>query len=59
METATLACNDKTSLIYAELRDIAGSRWFDLNRLTECRLAWEETAKIRREILAHNDPGSK
>lgn len=59
IETATGACEDQTSMLYARIVDTAGSRFFDLNRLAECRNAWETALKIRRERLSHDNPFSK
>ena len=55
VETAIGACEDKMSILYARLVDTAGSRFFDLNRLSDCRNAWETALKIRKECLAHDD----
>lgn len=55
LETAIGACEDKTSIFYARLVDIAGSRFFDLNRLSDCRNAWETTLRIRKERLDYDD----
>jgi hypothetical protein len=59
IETAIGACEDKTSMLYARLVDTAGSRYYDLNRLSDCRTSWETTLQIRRERLAHDHPFSK
>lgn len=59
VETAILACEDKTSLVYAQLLNISGSRFYDTNRLAECREVWENVLKVRLEHYAHNDPSSK
>jgi tetratricopeptide (TPR) repeat protein len=59
LSTATSACDDKTSLIYAELRNTAGAAYFELNLLSDCRMAWEECIAIRTKQLPHDDPGSK
>jgi tetratricopeptide (TPR) repeat protein len=59
IETGIEACEDKTSLLYARLVDTAGSRFSDLNRLSDCRNAWETALKIRRERLSHDSPLSK
>jgi hypothetical protein len=59
LETGIEACEDKTSMLYAQLVDTAGSRFFDLNRLSDCRNAWETALKIRRERLSHDSPYSK
>jgi tetratricopeptide (TPR) repeat protein len=56
IETATSACVDKTSLLYARLMLISGNIAYDLNRLTECRNAWDITMRIRLNKLAHDDP---
>jgi tetratricopeptide (TPR) repeat protein len=59
VETAIAACEDKTSMLYARLVDTAGSRFFDLNRLSKCRDAWETALRIRRDRLPHDSPFSK
>ena len=59
IETGIAACEDKTSMLYARLVNTAGSRFFDLNRLSECRSAWETALRIRRERLPHDNPFSK
>jgi hypothetical protein len=59
IETAIAACEDKTSMLYARLVDTAGSRFFDLNRLSDCRVAWETALRIRKERLPHDSPLSK
>lgn len=56
---AHAAITDRTSLMYAELGAIAGSHFYELNRLDECRGTWAETLQIRKKLLAHNDPRSK
>jgi hypothetical protein len=59
LDTAVSACEDKKSLLFGELRNTAGSRYYDLNRLGDCRKAWEDTLRIRKELLTHDDPQSK
>jgi hypothetical protein len=54
VETASSACDDKSSLLYAELLNIAGARFYELNRLSDCRKAWEVTLRIRKERLPHD-----
>jgi hypothetical protein len=49
-----LACDDKNSLLYAQLLNITGSHYYDLNQLTDCRKAWEVVLKIRKEKLEHD-----
>jgi len=46
-------------MLYARLVDTAGSRFFDLNRLSDCRSKWETALKIRRERLSHDSHFSK
>lgn len=57
LETAASACDNKSSLVYAEIRNTAGARYYDLNRLTDCRMAYEECMRIRQEHLSHKDIG--
>jgi hypothetical protein len=38
---------------------ISGNIAYDLNRLTECRNAWDITMRIRLNKLAHDDPAGK
>ena len=59
VETAIAACEDKTSMLYARLVDTAGSRFFDLNRLSKCRNEWETALRIRKDRLPHDSPFSK
>ncbi|KAG4437548.1 hypothetical protein IFR05_006982 [Cadophora sp. M221] len=54
--TALAACSDKKSLLYSGLRGTQGGLFFDLNLLSKCREAWEETLEIREDILSHDDP---
>ncbi|KAG4441573.1 hypothetical protein IFR05_002958 [Cadophora sp. M221] len=56
VETATAACDNKKSLLYADIRNTAGGRFYDLNELARCRRAWEDTLKIRKELLDHDHP---
>ncbi|KAG0647439.1 hypothetical protein D0Z07_6667 [Hyphodiscus hymeniophilus] len=56
IETAAVACDDKRSIMYAEIRNTAGARLLDLNRLSQCRLAFEESKRIRTEHLTHLHP---
>ena len=51
LETALSALEDKTSLLYARLVDTAGARFFDLNRLSDCRNSWETVLRIRKDML--------
>ena len=59
LETAIAACDDKTSLLYSELVTTAGSRFYDLNKLSDCRDRWETALTIRKDRLPHDDPASK
>jgi len=56
LETAISACENRNSLLYAELRSTAGSRFYDLNKLGVCRKAWDEALAIRKSILPENSP---
>jgi len=51
LESAHLACDDKNSLLFANLRNLSGARSFDLNRLADCRKAWGDALKIRKALL--------
>ncbi|PVH73594.1 hypothetical protein DL98DRAFT_594860 [Cadophora sp. DSE1049] len=55
-DTALTACQDKKSLLYSQLRGTQSGLFFDLNLLSKCREAWEETLQIREESLPHDDP---
>jgi hypothetical protein len=59
LDTAKSACEEKTSLIYAELGNTYGCRYYELNQLSDCRRAWEECMAIRKQRLPHNDAESK
>ena len=59
VETAIGACEDRTSWLYARLVDTAGSRYYAMNRLSDCRTSWETALNIRREHLPHDDTFSK
>jgi hypothetical protein len=59
LETAISACEDKDSLLYADLRSTSGSRFYDLNLLSDCRNAWDEVLRIRKALLPDNSPESK
>jgi hypothetical protein len=56
LETAISACDDKDSLLYADLRSTSGSRFYDLNLLSECRKAWDEVLRIRKALLPEQSP---
>jgi len=59
LETALTACENRNSLLYADLRNTAGSRFYDLNRLGDCRKAWDEALAIRKSFLPPNSPGGE
>jgi hypothetical protein len=59
LETAVKACEDRRSLLYAELQNTSGSRYYDLNQLRDCRTSWDETLRIRKELLPHDHKQSK
>jgi hypothetical protein len=51
VETAFLACENKRSLQYAVLSNVAGCAYFELNRQNECRRYWEVFSEIQDEKL--------
>ena len=55
VETAWTACEDKDSLKYAILCHTAGSAYYELNRLTECRKHWTKMMDIRDTLLPEDD----
>lgn len=59
LETATMACTERSTLAYADLRNTAGARYYELNLLTQCRAAWEECKDIREKFLPHDDISSR
>lgn len=56
LETAVSACENRDSLLYAELRSTAGSRFYDINKLGLCRKAWDEALAIRKSFLPQDSP---
>jgi hypothetical protein len=55
VETAWSACEDKDSLKYALLCHTAGSAYYELNRLTDCRKHWTRMMEIRAALLPEDD----
>lgn len=55
VETAWTACEDKDSLKYATLCHTAGSAYYELNRLTDCRKYWTKMMEIRDALLPEDD----
>jgi hypothetical protein len=55
VETASLACEDKESLQYAELCNIAGVCLLELNKLGECRKYMEMCLHLQEKLLLDND----
>ena len=55
LEVALDVCDDKTSLSYAHLKNTAGASFFELNKLQDCREAYETTFKIRSQHLPADD----
>ncbi|KAH7416714.1 hypothetical protein BKA64DRAFT_655866 [Cadophora sp. MPI-SDFR-AT-0126] len=53
--TGLQACRDKESMIYAELRLIAGCHHYNMNELADCRKSWEESLRVRQKLL-HDKP---
>jgi len=55
-QSAQLACGDKTdTLAYAALCSVAGSTYYELNKLADCRKNWEISAQIHEKLLGEND----
>lgn len=54
VETAWLACDDKDSLQYAELCNVAGCVYHETNKLGECRRHWLTFSKIQEASLPEN-----
>ena len=50
-ETAAVACLDTESLQYAALCMTAGSAYYELNQVSECRKKWELSMQIREAKL--------
>jgi hypothetical protein len=55
VQTAWLACDDKESLSYAELCNVAAAAYLELNKLDECRRNWVTTSEIHEKLLSEND----
>lgn len=54
VDTARVACEDKESLQYATLCNIAGGAYFELNQLRECRKNWETFLRIQEAKLSED-----
>jgi hypothetical protein len=58
IHSAQLACGDKTdTLSYATLCAVAGSTYYELNKLTDCRKNFETFVQIHEKLLDENDLG--
>jgi hypothetical protein len=55
VNTARGACGDKESLQYATLCSAAGSAYYELNQLGECRKNWEKYLEISEAKLEQKD----
>jgi hypothetical protein len=55
VETAWTACDDKKSLQYAALCNVAGCAYFELNKLGECRRHWAVFSEIQDASLPENN----
>ena len=51
VETAWLACEDKRSLQYAALCNVAGCAYSELNKQGDCRKYWEDCSEIQNTLL--------
>lgn len=54
-KTAAGGCDDKGSVEYADLCGIAGSAYYELNKLDLCRKEWELYKKIQEDVYKDND----
>ncbi|KAH7416710.1 hypothetical protein BKA64DRAFT_701492 [Cadophora sp. MPI-SDFR-AT-0126] len=57
VETGIAACDKKKPQLFANLRTTEGCLYYELNRLEECRKAWEEAQRLRKTFLPHAHPG--
>lgn len=55
VNTASAACEDKTSVRYANLRNTAGTCYFDMNRLQDCRRDYEIALAVQESENGHDD----
>jgi hypothetical protein len=56
VHSAQLACGDNTdTLAYGTLCNVAGSAYYELNKLADCRKNWEISAQIQEKLLGEND----
>lgn len=55
VETAWIACEDKNSLQYAALCNVAGSVYSEINRIAECRKYWTLASEIQDALLPENN----
>jgi tetratricopeptide (TPR) repeat protein len=51
VDTASIACDDKDSSRYANLRNTSGACYFDLNRLRDCRRDWVIALSIQEKLF--------
>ncbi|KAG4441818.1 hypothetical protein IFR05_002682 [Cadophora sp. M221] len=56
-ENGIIACGSKTARLYAGLRLTQGACLFELNRLMDCRKAWEDAQRVRTSELRKDEPG--
>jgi tetratricopeptide (TPR) repeat protein len=55
VDTASAACEDKTSVRYSNLRNTAGTCYFDMNRLQDCRRDYEIAFAIQDNQSGQDD----
>jgi tetratricopeptide (TPR) repeat protein len=55
VDTASVACEDKDSQRFANLRNTAGGCYFDMNRLQDCRREWEIVMAIQALDKSNDD----
>ena len=50
-----MACEEKDSLQYATLCNVAGGAYYELNKLGECRKNWERFLQLQESKLSEDD----
>jgi hypothetical protein len=53
--TARQSCEDKESLIYANICSVSGNAYYELNKLDLCRQQWETFLRLQEELLQDNE----
>lgn len=56
IENGIMGCSDRTTLHYVGLCLTKGACFFELNRLADCRKAWEEAQRVHKGRLKRDEP---